>query len=270
MITASIVLYYPNKPMLITLLDCVKQSNCIDRLWVIDNAPTPKNVWVKTYLPNIEYIESKNVGYGHAHNIAMQKAVQVGSTYHVVLNPDIEFASDVLPQLATYMDAHADAGWVMPKVLYPNGELQYLCKKLPSPMNLFLRRFLPAWNWVKKMDDEFELRFTGYNKEMNVPFLSGCFMFLRVSTIKKHSLFFDQRFFMYCEDLDLSRRFHLVSKTMFYPGVSIVHNHERASYKSKKLLLCHVKSVCKYFTKYGWLFDSQRKKINSTLFNSIQ
>jgi GT2 family glycosyltransferase len=114
--------------MLITLLDCVKQSNCIDRLWVIDNAPTPENVWVKTYLPNIEYIESKNVGYGHAHNIAMQEAVQVGSTYHVVLNPDIEFASHVLPQLAAYMDAHVDAGWVMPKVLYPNGELQYVCK----------------------------------------------------------------------------------------------------------------------------------------------
>jgi GT2 family glycosyltransferase len=262
MITASIVIYHPHKDMLVTLLDCVKKSNSVDKLWVIDNAPKPDNAWVKTYLPYIEYIENENTGYGHAHNIALRKAVESGSTYHVVLNPDIEFAPDALKGLAAYMDSRADAGWVMPKIIYPNGEIQYLCKKLPTPFNLFLRRFLPAWNWVKKMDADFELRHTGYNKEMNVPFLSGCFMFLRVETISKHQLYFDERFFMYCEDLDLSRRFHAVSKTMFNPAVTIIHNHERASYKSKKLLLCHVQSACKYFCKWGWIFDKERKRFN--------
>lgn len=262
MITASIVIYKTNPEMLKTLLDCIKASDSVEKLWVIDNYPIAENAWIKDCLPCIEYIENTNTGYGHAHNIALHKAVEVGSTYHVVLNPDLEFDSHALKNLAAYMDLRSDAGWVMPKVIYPNGEIQYLCKKLPTPFHLFLRRFLPEWDWVERKDEDFELRHTGYNKEMNVPFLSGCFMFLRVETIAKHALFFDERFFMYCEDLDLSRRFHAVSKTMFNPAVTIIHNHERASYKSKKLLICHVKSVFKYFNKWGWIFDKERKMFN--------
>lgn len=265
MLTASIVIYKTKQDMLKTLLDCVIESNSVDKLWVIDNYPMQDNAWIKNYLPCIEYIENENTGYGHSHNIALRKAVELGSTYHVILNPDIEFKPDVLSSLAAYLDKNKQANWVMPKILYPNGEIQYLCKKLPTPFNLFMRRFLPAWNWVKKMDEEFELRDTGYNKEMNVPFLSGCFMFLRVEAVEKHSLYFDESFFMYCEDLDLSRRFHRVGKTMFYPSVSIVHNHEKASYKSKKLLLCHIKSTFKYFNKYGWLFDSERRSVNKQI-----
>ena len=261
MITASIVIYKTKRDMLKTLLDCVKESNSVEKLWVIDNYPMQENAWIKDYLPCIEYIENENTGYGHSHNIAMRKSVEIGSTYHVILNPDIEFKSNVLSSLALYLDKNKEANWVMPKILYPNGEIQYLCKKLPTPFNLFMRRFLPAWDWVKKMDEEFELRSTGYNKEMNVPFLSGCFMFLRVDTIGKHNLYFDERFFMYCEDLDLSRRFHQIGKTMFNPSVSIIHNHEKGSYKSKKLMICHIKSTIKYFNKWGWLFDKERRKI---------
>lgn len=265
MITASIVIYNTKQDMLKTLLDCVKESNSVDKLWIIDNAPTIENEWVKTYLPYIEYIENENTGYGHAHNIALRKAVQLDGTYHVILNPDIEFSANALKDLVSYMDKNAEAGWVMPKVLYPNGDIQYLCKKLPTPFNLFLRRFLPAWGWVKKMDEDFELRYTGYDKEMNVPFLSGCFMFLRVETIAKHNLYFDERFFMYCEDLDLSRRFNQVSKNMYYPAVSIIHNHEKGSYKSKKLMMCHIQSVFKYFNKWGWIFDNERKNVNNKI-----
>lgn len=265
MITASIVIYKTKQDMLKTLLDCVKVSNSVEKLWVIDNYPMQENAWIKDYLPCIEYIENENTGYGHAHNIALRKAVELGSTYHVILNPDIEFSANALKDLASYMDINPEVGWVMPKVLYPNGDIQYLCKKLPTPFNLFLRRFLPAWGWVKKMDEEFELRHTGYDKEMNVPFLSGCFMFLRVETIAKHNLYFDERFFMYCEDLDLSRRFNQVSKNMYYPVVSIIHNHEKGSYKSKKLMMCHIKSTCKYFCKWGWVFDAERRRINNEI-----
>jgi GT2 family glycosyltransferase len=90
-------------------------------------------------------------------------------------------------------------------------------------------------------------------------------MFLRIETIAKHNLYFGERFFMYCEDLDLSRWFNQVSRNMYYPAVSIIHNHEKGSYKSKKLLLCHIKSTFKYFNKYGWLYDSERRRINKQL-----
>ena len=90
----------------------------------------------------------------------------------------------------------------------------------------------------------------------------GCFMFMRLSTLEEHNLFFDDGYFMYCEDFDLIRRIHRVAKTVYYPNVSIVHDHAKASYKSRKMLKAHIKSAIRYFNKWGWLFDSERRMFN--------
>ena len=74
---------------------------------------------------------------------------------------------------------------------------------------------------------------------------------------------------MYCEDFDLIRRLHRVSKTLFYPEVTIIHDHAKESYKSKKMLFAHIKSAVKYFNKYGWFFDSERKKMNQKILEEI-
>ena len=73
---------------------------------------------------------------------------------------------------------------------------------------------------------------------------------------------FDQRYFMYLEDYDLVRRIHKVSKTIFYPYVSVLHGHEKGSYKSVKLLFIHMKSAVKYFNKWGWFYDKERTTFN--------
>jgi len=97
---------------------------------------------------------------------------------------------------------------------------------------------------------------------MEVPYLSGCFMFMRVEVLKKIGLF-DERFFMYLEDTDLSRRIHRVSKTIYYPEVSIYHEYGKGSYKNPRLSLYHIKSAFKYFNKYGWFFDKERVRVNT-------
>jgi len=56
---------------------------------------------------------------------------------------------------------------------------------------------------------------------------------------------------MYCEDFDLIRRIHRVAETVYYPAVSIVHDHAKASYTSRRMLVEHVKSAVKYFNKWG-------------------
>ena len=88
--------------------------------------------------------------------------------------------------------------------------------------------------FLVRHNERYELRHSGYNKIMNPPCLSGCFMFMRLSTLKENNLFFDERFFMYCEDFDLMRRIHRVAKTVYYPNVTVVHNHAKESYKMKK------------------------------------
>lgn len=102
---------------------------------------------------------------------------------------------------------------------------------------------------------------SGYNQVMNVPFLSGCFMFLRNESLKKAGLF-DERFFLYAEDTDLSRRMHLQFETLFFPGAEIKHVHARGSYKDFRLTFHNIKSAVQYFNKWGWLFDDDRAIIN--------
>ena len=94
------------------------------------------------------------------------------------------------------------------------------------------------------------MRDTGYNQIMDVPYLSGSFMLLRTSALKEVGLF-DERFFMYPEDIDLTRRIGAKYRTIFYPEVSVIHHHEKASYKSVKLLIIHVWNIMKYFWKWG-------------------
>ena len=162
------------------------------------------------------------------------------------------------------MDGHPEVGQVMPKVFYPNGELQYLCKLLPTPMDLLCRRFIPYKKYIEKRNNRYELRFTDYDSIMEVPSLSGCFMFIRTDVLKEIGGF-DERFFMYAEDIDLCRRIGKVSRTIYYPLVSIYHEYEKGSYKNRKLFKYHICSVIKYFNKWGWLFDSERKERNNRI-----
>lgn len=272
MLTASIVFYNTPCEQINSVLESVSKSNCVQTLYIIDNAPTEenqKNFEINTWNIKIEYIPHENTGYGSSHNIAIKKAIESGADYHVVLNPDIYFDANALPELLDYMNNNNDVGYILPKVTYPDGELQYLCKLLPTPFDLIFRRFLPKTKSIRRMNDRYELRMSGYDKIMNPPCLSGCFMFLRLSTIKDHDLFFDESFFMYCEDFDLMRRIHRVAKTVYYPNVSIVHNHAKESYKSKKMLLAHIKSAIHYFNKWGWIFDRERRLMNKRILEEI-
>lgn len=270
MLTSSVVLYKTRAVQLSALIDCVKKSGIMDKIYFVDNSLDESLRALCEAVEKSEYIfNGKNIGYGAAHNIAIKKAIQAGSEYHIVLNPDIKFVPDVLPKLVEFMDGNSDAVYVLPKVVYPNGELQYLCKLLPTPFDLIFRRFMPKTKLVQKMNDRYTLKMSGYDKIMNPPCLSGCFMFMRTSALEKNNIFFDDRYFMYCEDFDLIRRLHRVGKTLFYPDVTIIHDHAKESYKNKKMLFEHIKSAIKYFNKFGWFFDKERRDMNEKVLGEI-
>lgn len=270
MITAAIVLFNTPDDLLDTIVSSYAPGEG-RKLYLIDNSPK-ENAHAKAMsCAWIEYIfPGKNLGYGSANNIGFERAISDGADYHVVLNPDLEFDPSVIDTLADYADHHPDVVYILPKVVYPDGSLQYLCKLLPTPSDLFLRRFLPDNPWSRKHNDRYVLMESGYNRIINPPCLSGCFMFMRVSTLKEHNLFFDERFFMYMEDFDLIRRLHRVGKTIFYPDAQIVHKHEKSSYKNLKALKTHLKSAYLYFNKYGWFFDRERKSENRKILEEIR
>jgi len=76
---------------------------------------------------------------------------------------------------------------------------------------------------------------------------------------------FDRQFFMYPEDIDLSRRIHRKFRTVYYPNVQVVHNHAQESYANTKLLFIHIVNMIKYFNKWGWIFDKERKQVNKEI-----
>jgi GT2 family glycosyltransferase len=218
----------------------------------------------------ITYIfNGKNLGFAAGHNIGIRESQTRGSKYHLVLNPDIYFKEGVLEELFHYMEDHQDVGFILPKVLYPNGSVQHLYKLLPTPFDLLLRRFLPPGfrGIFRKRLEQYELKAMNLEIIQEIPYLSGCFMFLRSRAIEEVGLF-DERFFLYLEDVDYSRRFYVKFKNIYYPHVSVFHEHRRVSYKKGKFLWIHMISAIRFFNKWGWIFDKQRHKINKEALES--
>jgi len=258
-VSCSIVLYHNKPGQLRPLITAILNSTLVHKLWLVDNSATDELKVLATD-SRIAYIfNNNNLGYGAGHNIALRKAA-ADTKYHIVLNPDVCFSDDTIEYIFAFMEEHPEAGHTMPKVKYPNGSLQYTCKLLPTPADLILRRFVPQ-AFIKKRMARYELHSSGYSKVMEAPYMHGCFMFFRVEAIKQVG-FFDERFFMYPEDIDLTRRIHKYYKTLFLPGVEIIHTHERGSYKSLKLFWIHLINIVRYFNKWGWFFDEERTVVN--------
>jgi GT2 family glycosyltransferase len=261
-ITCCIVLYKNDILMLQNAINSFLNTNLDLKIYLVDNSPTDELKSLVTD-PRIEYYHNpSNPGFGAAHNIAIQKAFDIEAKYHLVLNPDIYFDKGTIEKIIQFMDINKQIGNLMPKVFYPDGSIQYLCKLLPTPYDWIGRRFNPFKKMVNSRNEIFELRFTKYNKIMEAPYLSGCFMFLRLDAIKKIG-FFDENIFMYGEETDLCRRLNIGGfKTIFYPYATITHVFEKGSHKSWKLTWIGIKSAIYYFNKWGWFFDRDRKRIN--------
>lgn len=259
MITASVVTYNTDIEELNNCLADIEAS-MIERVYVIDNSSRDYIEQACKGFDKAEYIPSENRGFGAGHNIAIREAMAKGSKYHIVMNSDITFKSSAIEVLYNYMNSNPDVAQAQPKIVYPNGEIQYTCRLLPTPANLIFRRFLPK-SWCKKMDDRYLLKNRDLTKEMNIPYHQGSFIFFRTECFKKVGLF-DERFFMYPEDIDITRRMHKHYRTMYVPYTTIIHNHRAESYKSRKMLKIHIINMIKYFNKWGWVFDKERREWN--------
>ncbi|MGA6119754.1 glycosyltransferase family 2 protein [Sphingobacterium anhuiense] len=269
-ISGSIVLFKNEENILQDAIASFLNTDLNVLLYLIDNSPTDMLRRINEDKRIIYIHNPSNPGFGAAHNIAIKMAAKDNVDYHLVLNPDVYYNNGVLEELTQYMEDNLDIGNIMPKVLYPNNDIQHLCKLLPTPYDWIGRRFNPFKSMVEKRNDLFELRFTGYDKIMDVPYLSGCFMYLRMPAINKVG-FFDEGIFMYGEETDLCRR--LIDgeyRTVFYPKVHIYHHFEKGSHKSWRLTKIGMQSAIYYFNKWGWFFDKRRRLINTSILEKLR
>lgn len=275
MLNISIVLYHPRwEQEVLPLLEELLRVQCLRKIYLIDNteadirreqmAKENATLGEQFATNKIRFMAMpENLGYGKAHNIALRESAYYKTAFHLVMNSDIQVKAEDIDAMHDWMEAHPEVGQLMPKVLSPDGTQQYLAKRLPSPIDVFGRRFLPSW-MIKRRNKRYELRDLDLSRPVNAPYLSGCFMMLRTAAAVEAGLF-DERFFMYPEDIDLTRRIHRNWLTLYYPQWSIVHAHAQASYKNRHMLRIHIRNMCQYFNKWGWLFDSERRQFNNQL-----
>lgn len=265
-ISASLVLFH-NKPEVYCVAIKSFLDACDGTLYVVDNSLTPLRHEYFSH-PRVMYIyPGKNLGFGSAHNLAL-KHLREPSEAHLILNPDISFSPEVIPHLINRMSAETDIGALMPKIVYLNGELQRLCKLLPTPLHLIFRRFVPFPRLRKYIDEVYELSGLRQDIPSDVPSLSGCFLLVRSSVLQKVKGF-DERYFMYMEDVDLIRRINDIARTVYDPAVFVSHGYGKGSYRDKKLLYYHIRSAIKYFNKWGWFVDSVRASRNRQILGTI-
>ncbi|ABS15433.1 glycosyltransferase family 2 protein [Brucella anthropi] len=190
-----------------------------------------------------------NIGFGRAHNIAIQ---QMGE-FHLILNPDIQLAPDALVSALTFMRANENCGLLSPYAVWPNGQRQYLCKRYPAVFDLILRGFAP-----RKIRSLFSARLGRYEMQTETqedtywhpPIVSGCFMFFR-STILRKAGGFSNNFFLYFEDFDLSLRVHKIADTAYVPTVRVIHAGGHASTKGFWHIKIFIQSAITFYRAYG-------------------
>jgi len=193
-----------------------------------------------------------NVGYGRGHNLAIERAA---SRYHLVLNPDIDLDWQALIRAVEFFESHPDVGLLTPRIGDETGRIQYLCRRYPTLLDLFVRGFLPASvrRFFARRLARYEMQDVINERDIvwDPPIVSGCFMLFRTSVLKKLAGF-DPRYFLYFEDYDLSLRTHEVTRIAYLPAVRVLHHGGGAARKGSAHIRMFAASAFKFFNRFGW------------------
>lgn len=270
LVTFSLVVYKQSLDELRQVVQSVLLYASPKKLYIVDNSPTDEaRALLATDSCIVYHKMPQNVGFGRAHNWALQEALDAGSKYHYVVNPDITFNADVVTPMVEWLDAHPEVGQMMPRILYPNGDIQYLPKLMPTLFYLAKRKmhkFMPSQydKWMQR----FEMRKMRTDRVYDVGHVSGCFSVMRTEVLRQCGLY-DDRYFMYFEDTDLTRRIHRVARTVYFPMVAVCHDYGNGASRNPKLFFVFLASLIKFFNKWGWFFDSERKKCNKEFLSQL-
>ena len=208
--------------------------------YVVDNASIDDTDQVLGGIDGVNFLKNNNnIGFGAAHNKVL--GMEIGK-YHFVINPDIIVDSDVLSDMADFMEQNPDIVMCMPKILNADGTEQKLPKEKPTFKTLFFGRL------SQKIRNQYIWADREITSVTDVNFCTGCFFCIRSDVFQKLGGF-DERFFMYLEDADLTARAKKQGRVVMNPHLSVTHIWERESAKKIKYLLIHIFSAIKFLLK---------------------
>jgi GT2 family glycosyltransferase len=251
-ITGSIVTYNSENDIVKCISSILEHTGNLDfHLYVSDNASTDNTVKVinerfpRDKYPQLTVVRNnKNGGFGYGHNKIL---AHVKSDYHVFINPDIEFGTDVLTPLCAYLEQHKNAAMITPKIKNKDGSEQHLPKKNPRISYVILSK-LPGLKFYRR-------RYTRQDENLCEPtgidMCTGCFFVGRTDVLKEMRGF-STGYFMYFEDADLTRRVKKAGyDVIFYPDTWVYHDWHRDNTGSIRGIARFLKSMCRYFRIWG-------------------
>lgn len=247
-----VIVNYKSKDKLLRLLSSLKLADFFgiqSEIIVVENnsGDDLSDLGVEVKVIN----SPRNLGMGGGNNFGISHSQ---GEYVVIMNPDTLVKADSLKILYNYIKQHPEVGLVGPKLVYPDGSLQYSCSRFPGFWIPVLRRTFLG-DHFRQIRDSFMMIDFDHNQIGEVDWLMGsCLMFRR-------DLRFDERYFMYFEDTDLARQVKQNGlKVIYNPEAVVIHDHQRASAKhpwykavfKSRLTWLHILSWWKYFLKWGF------------------
>ncbi len=196
---------------------------------VVDNASSDGTAeMVRSEFPLVRLVENaRNEGFSRGNN----QALALTHGRHVLfLNPDTEVVGDALGMMVWYLDTHPEVGAVGPKLRYPDGSIQPSRRRFPTVATLFLEStLLQQWFPQHAILDRFYMADTPDDMEQEVDWLVGAALMVRREAVEEVGGF-DERFFMYSEELDWCRRAKAAGwKIIYLPQAMIIHHEGRSS-----------------------------------------
>lgn len=217
-------------------------------IFVVDNCSSDMTYdIVEANYPNVKLLKNKaNLGFGKANNKIIR---MIDSRYHVLVNPDITFSPDTFINIQKFMDTNQDIVQMTPKVLDEDGLEQFLPKKYPEFKYLIAGKLDGKIKMFSNLRAEYTLKNKKIKNSIDIDFCTGCFSVLRTEALKRCNGF-DERYFLYFEDADLTREMQKYGRTVYNPNIEVFHKWKRESSKSIKYLLIHLQSMMKYYWKW--------------------
>lgn len=260
MLLSIVILNYKTLGLIKNCLKAIKELNWnfSYEIIIVDNCSNDGSAeYIKENLFEVKLIESpKNLGFGGGNNLGIKEAQ---GKYVMVLNPDILILNNAVDKMIAFMEKNLSAGLVGPKLLNPDGSLQYSCSRFPDWYLPFYRRtILSNTKKGKKWVDHYLMKDWDHQSNQKVDWLYGACLLVRQSALEKVGLFDQENYFMYMEDLDWCRRFWENNYEVWYLSeAEVIHFHQRDSADSsgitgifKKSGRIHLKSFLKYCLKF--------------------
>jgi hypothetical protein len=175
--------------------------------------------------------------------------------FHLVLNPDVELEADTLGNALAFMDDHPECGLITPASTDVSDRKEYLCKRYPDLLTLLVRGFAPGFvqQWFTGRISHYEMRdlITDEQVFWDPLIVSGCFMFFRGEILRQLEGF-DDAYFLYFEDFDLSLRTSQLSRIAYVPSIRIRHHGGKAARKGWRHVRMFGQSLYTFFNAHGW------------------